>query len=126
MTKDGMVALVERYFASVDAQDLDGTLAALAPDCVLSVPTAGVQHHGRDGEIRTMFAGLFDRFESLWHGEFRHIADVEEGTIASGFIVRNVARDGAQDEKHNCNFFTVQDGKLSAISVYMMGHNTLT
>ena len=125
MTKHEMTELVERYFASVDAQDLEGTLSVLAPDCCLAVPTAGVRHCGRDTEIRRMCEGLFDRFESLWHGDFRHVADVEEGTIASGFVVRNVDKNGARDEKHNCNFFTIRDGQLSAISVYMMGENTL-
>lgn len=126
LTKTQLIGLVEGYFAAVDAQDLEATLSVFEPDCCLSVPTAGVRHCGRDTEIRGVFEALFARFESLWHGEFHHVVDSGAQTIASGFTVRNLARDGARDEKHNCNFFTVREGKFGAVFVYMMGQNTLT
>ena len=126
MTKSEMIDLVERYFAAVDAQDVEGTLATCAADCRITVETAGVEHQGRDTEIRAMFEGLFERFESVWHGDFHHVVDEQAGTIASQFLVRNLATDGARQEKHNCNFFRVEDGRLAAISVYMSGANTLT
>lgn len=126
MTKQEMIALVERYFAAVDAKDLDGTLDTCAADCCITVETAGVQHCGRDGEIREMFARLFERFETIWHGDFDHVADEQEGTIASQFLVRNLDNDGTRQEKQNCNFFRVEDGRFVAISVYMSGQNTLT
>lgn len=125
MTKPEMIALVERYFAAVDAMDIEGTLATCSPDCCITVETAGVQHRGRDGEIRGMFEGLFERFDSVWHGDFHHVADVESGTIASQFLVRNEAADGTRHEKHNCNFFVIGDGRFTAVSVYMSGANTL-
>ena len=126
MTKPEMIALVERYFAAVDAMDLEGTLATCAPECRITVETAGVQHSGRDSEIRGMFASLFERFDSVWHGDFHHVADEQSRTIASQFVVRNVAADGTRQEKHNCNFFRVRGGQFDAISVYMSGPNTLT
>ena len=126
MSKQEMVDLVERYFAAADAMDLERTLATCAPDCVITVETAGVKHRGRDSEIRVMFEGLFARFESVWHGDFHHVADEESGTIASQFLVRNLAPDGARQEKNNSNFFRIKNGQLAAISVYMSGTNTLT
>jgi len=126
MTKPELIALVERYFAAVDAKDIEGTLAACAADCCITVETAGVQHRGRDGEIREMFERLFERFDTIWHGDFHHVADEQTGTIASQFLVRNLAPDGARQEKHNCNFFWAENGEFSAISVYMSGTNTLT
>jgi ketosteroid isomerase-like protein len=126
MNKTEMIELVERYFAAVDAKDLEGTLSTCTPDCRITVETAGVTHSGRDDAIRTMFEGLFARFETLWHGDFGHVVDEEAGTIASQFTVRNLAPDGERQEKYNCNFFRVEDGRLAAISVYMMGPNTLT
>ena len=47
-------------------------------------------------------------------------------TVASQFVVRNLAADGTRQEKHNCNFFWVKNGQISAVSVYMTGMNTLT
>ena len=126
MTKPEMIALVERYFAAVDAKDLQATLAVCASDCCITVETAGVEHRGRDGAIRTMFEGLFERFETIWHGDFVHVADETTETIASQFLVRNLAHDGARQEKSNSNLFRIENGKFSAISVYMSGVNTLT
>ena len=126
MTNPELIALVERYFAAVDAKDVDATLAVLAPDCSITVETAGVRHCGRDTEIRGMFERLFGHFESFWHGDFNHVVDDEAGTVASQFLVRNLAADGTRQEKHNCNFFWVKNGQISAVSVYMTGVNTLT
>jgi ketosteroid isomerase-like protein len=128
MTRPQMIELAERYFTCVDAKDVEGTLATLSADCSITVETAGVQHHGRDIEIRGMFEGLFERLETLWHGDFRHIVDVESGTIASQFVVRNLTTDGERHEKHNCNVFRVDNDndRFGQVSVYMMGVNTLT
>lgn len=43
MQADAEIALVERYFAAVDAEDLPGVLATLAKDCVFTVETHGVR-----------------------------------------------------------------------------------
>ena len=125
MTKPEMIALVERYFVAVDAKDVEGTLAHYTPDCCITVENAGIQHVGRDTAIRDMLERMFGQFESIWHGEFRHVADEEASTIASQFLYRNVALDGTRGEAHNCNIARVEDGRFSAISVYM-ATNTLT
>ena len=119
MTKPEMIALVERYFAAVDAKDLEGTLASYTPDCCIRVGTAGVEVCGRDGDIRDMIVELFGRFETMWHGEFHHVVDEEAGTIASQFLYRNVAPDGTRREDHNCNIARVENGRFTAISTYM-------
>ena len=125
MTKPEMIALVERYFAAVDAKDLEGTLANYTSDCRITVESAGVQHQGRDTEIRHMLERMFEQFDTIWHGEFHHVADEEASTIASQFVYRNLALDGSRQEDHNCNFARVEGGRFSAISVYMT-QNTLT
>lgn len=124
MNKPEMIALVERYFAAVDTKDLEGTLACYTSDCSITVETAGIQVAGRDGDVREMIEQLFERFETMWHGEFHHVVDEEAGTIASQFLYKNLAPDGTRREDHNCNFARVVDGKFSAISTYMT-QNTL-
>ena len=125
MTRNEMIALVERYFAAVDAKNLDGALATLAPDCRFTIETDALTHEGRDEAIRGMFERLFARWDEIWHGNFRHVADPEGSRVASQFDVRNIAADGTVHTKRNCNFFTVEDGRFAAISVYMSGENTL-
>ena len=125
MTKLEMIALVERSFAAVDAKDIDGTLACYTSHCSITVETAGVQVSGRDGEIRDMIEQLFERFETMWHGEFHHVVDEEAGTIASQFLYRNLTPDGTRRADHNCNIAHVKGGRFSAISTYMT-QNTLS
>jgi len=125
MNREEMIALVERYFAAVDAKDLEGALGTLAADCRFTIETDDLTHDGRDAAIRGMFERLFGRWSQIWHGNFRHVADPDGGRIASQFDVRNTAADGSVHTKRNCNFFTLRDGRFTAISVYMSGENTL-
>lgn len=119
-----LIDLAETYFAKVDAKDLDGVLATLAPDCRMTVETFGVVHDGADA-IGRMFEAYFERWTEIWHGNFDHVADPVAGRLACRFDIRKVAPDGTVDEKKNANFFTIEDGLIRRISVYMMGENTL-
>lgn len=126
LSHDELIGLAENYFARVDAKDLDGVRACLAPDCRLVIETSAVIHDGRDAAILSMFAAYFERWESIWHGNFDHVADAANGRLACRFDVRKTAPDGSVDEKRNANFFTVEAGLIRRISVYMTGENTLT
>jgi len=126
MTRDELTALVEAYFARVDAMDLDGTLALLTPDCVFRIVTGGVEHRGRDTGVRTMFERLFAGHRSVWHGDFHHVADSEADAVATRFRVVNVDRVGRRSELENCNFFRVAEGRFASATIYMSGENTLT
>lgn len=121
-----LIDLAERYFACVDAKDLSGVLARLAPECRMTIETSAVIHDGRDGAIRSMFAAYFERWATVWHGNFDHVADAANGRLACRFDVRKTASDGSVDEKRNANFFTFEDGLIRRISVYMTGENSLT
>lgn len=126
MTEQELIGLAEGYFAAVDRQDLEATLAFIAPDCVFRIETAQLDHLGRDDGIKRMFETFFAKWDKIWHGNFRHVADTANGRIATQFDARNSNDDGYAVDKHNCNFFTVKDGKFHRISVYMSGENTLT
>ena len=54
MTNDEMIALVTKYFGSVDRGDLEGVLSTLSIDCKFSVETHGIELAGH-GELRGMF-----------------------------------------------------------------------
>jgi ketosteroid isomerase-like protein len=123
-SRERLIELAETYFARVDGKDLDGVASLLAPDCLMTIETAGVAYEGR-AAILAMFERYMARWETIWHGNFDHVVDTAEGRLACRFEVRKTAPDGGLDEKRNANFFTFEGGRIRHISVYMMGENTL-
>ena len=118
------IGLVEAYFAAVDAEDLPGVLATLAPSCVFTVETHGIRLQGHE-EISSMFRSLWANHRAVRHHAFVHVPDPQGGRIASRFKVENTEMDGQLTHKSNCNFFEIQDGKFVTLAVYMAGVNTL-
>ena len=126
LTSNQLSDLAEQYFAGVDAKDWQAIRETHTEDCTIEIRTHGLMHEGRDQGVRKMFQGLFERYRSVWHGEFRHVCDVERQTVASQFKVLNTLEDGSTRSKANCNFFEVRDGLFFRIAIYMSGENTLT
>jgi len=124
MRADEQIALVEAYFAAVDAEDLPGVLATLAPNCVFTVETHGVGLQGHE-EISAMFHRLWASHRAVRHHAFVHVPDPSGGRIASRFKVENTETDGRLTHKSNCNFFEIADGRFETVAVYMAGINTL-
>ena len=124
MTPDTMIALVRTYFAAVDAQDMDGVLATLAPNCRFTVETHGVALEDR-GQIEAMFDQLWRNHRSVRHHRFNFVPDPVSGQIAAQFQVKNRLPDGTIVCKSNCNFFRLRGGLFCEINVYMAGENTL-
>lgn len=124
MQADAQIALVERYFAGVDGEDLPDVLDTLASDCVFTVETHGVELRGHD-QISEMFHRLWKNHRSVRHHSFVHVPDPTSGRIASRFAVENTEHDGKITHKSNCNFFEIVDGKFARVAVYMAGANTL-
>ncbi len=125
LTRAQLIELVEtHYFGNVDAKRLEPALACFLPDATLTVQTAGVTHAGT-AAIRRMFADFFDSTKSIYHGDYRHVVDVEGQCIASQFIARNVYGDGRTVEMRNCNFFEMKDGRFARVTIYMSGANPL-
>lgn len=125
MQPPDQIALVETYFAAVDAEDLPGVLATLTPDCVFTVETHGIRLDGHD-QITGMFERLWASHQSVQHDRFTHVPDPAGGRIASRFRVVNTETDGSLTYKSNCNFFEIEAGRFKAVAVYMAGPNTLT
>lgn len=122
-----LVDMVERYFNYVDTYDLDGVLSCFTDDAVATVQTAHAVHNGRDTEIRAMYEELFANFpKHMRHIHFRHVADPDNGRIASQFSVELTDTDGNDIRLTNCNFFYLEGGKFKRMYVYMSdGQNVL-
>ena len=124
MTEAEQIALVERYFAGVDHEDIAAVLATLHDDCLFTVETHGVALSGH-GEISGMLRRLWSNHRKVRHYSFVHVPNTSTGRIASRFKVENTEMDGHITHKSNCNFFEIADGKFSSVAVYMAGPNTL-
>ena len=125
MTKliaDELVDLVEnKYFHNVDGKNLEPTLACFADNAVLTIQTAGATYRGRDGDIRRMFESFMADIEVIYHGDFSHVVDVGNQSIASQFVQRNRYDDGRKVEMRNCNFYQIEDGRFKSVTIYMSG-----
>ena len=124
LDRAGQIALVERYFAAVDDEDITALLGTLTEGCVFTVETHGVRLQGHD-EIAGMFHRLWADHRAVKHHRFTHVPDPEGGRVASRFTVENTEHDGSLTLKSNCNFFTLEGTRFSAVAVYMAGPNTL-
>ena len=124
MTRNDQIALVERYFAAVDAEDLPRLLGTLTAGCVFTVETHGVRLKGH-AAIGGMFNRLWESHGAVRHHGFTHVSDPASKRIASRFQVENTELDGSMTRKSNCNFFEIEGDRFSAVAVYMAGPNTL-
>lgn len=124
MTDADLIDLVRSYFTAVDAEDMEGVLATLMPDCRFSVETHGVVLDGHD-EISGMFRRLWNNHAAVLHDNFTFVPSAATSRIAAQFQVTNTEEDGSKTYKSNCNFFSVQKGRFSTVAVYMAGANTL-
>ena len=124
MDRAKLIETAERYFAAVDAKDIDRVLAFFVPDATFAIATHDAVYRGRDGEIRAMFERLFARYEGIWHGDFDHVVAPPD-RLACRFRVVNTAARGERWYKHNCNFFRARGELLDEVFVFMSGDNAL-
>lgn len=120
--------VVNRYFAKVDAKDLAGTLSCFNPDIHFTIQSSFTDYYGRDDAekgIKGMFERLSSSYKTIWHGNFSHIVDVPNQSIASQFNVRLVDDAGHETNLSNCNFFYLKNGLFQRVFVYMSGDNVL-
>lgn len=125
MSAEGLCALVETYFAAIDAQDRAALAETMTADCTLTIETHGVERQGREAVI-AIFEARWGSGTSVRHHGFIHTPAPEAGRIASQFTVTYTHADGSTEEKSNANVFTVKDGRFSRIAVYMAGANTIS
>ena len=125
LTETEAVTLVEAYFAALEAFDAQALAATLTEDCVLTIETHGARTEGR--------AAIVDLFATRWAGDgprarhhtFTHTPAPAHGRVASQFTVTYTGGGNVVDAKSNANVFTLREGRIAAIQVYMAGANTI-
>lgn len=115
---------LSRYFANVDAKNLDAAMECFHDEALFCVQFAFVRHSGK-AEIRRMLGDLMDNYETVVHRDFICTVDEKNGRIAASFEAVLTAADGTVTRLHNTNFWRIRDDKFQEVYVYMSGANPL-
>ena len=125
MNRQVYINAVESYFAALDDQRLDDVLSYFQNDAVFTIQSAFITCKGRDAEIREMFTGFLDTYESILHTDFEHIVDPESQSISSRFRVELDNRDGSHETKQSVNQWYVSGDLFQRVYVWISGDNVL-
>lgn len=125
LSRAGLIDLaLTRYFARVDAKDMDAVLACFHEEALLTVQTSFTVHAGKAALAR-MFADLFSSWAVIVHKDFTITADEKHGRIAASFEAVLTGHDGSTVRLFNTNFWRVREDRFQEVHVYMSGANVL-
>lgn len=125
LDRAGLIDLaINRYFANVDAKNMDAALACFNEEALFCVQTAFTRHAGK-GEIRRMFEDFFAAYETIVHKDFICTVDEKNGRISACFEAVLTGHDGSVTRLFNTNFWRIRDGRFQEVYVYMSGANPL-
>ena len=84
LTRTELIDLAtQKYFASVDAKDIEATLACFHDEALFCVQTAFTRHSGK-AELRRMFEDFFGAWQTIVHRDFTCTVDEPPGGRAPG------------------------------------------
>lgn len=119
---------LNKYFARVDAKDLDGALACFHDTALFCVQTAFTRHSGK-AEIRRMFEDFFAAYKTIIHRDFTCTVDEANGRITACFTAELHDAAGQVTLLNNTNFWRFRPGeggpRFQEVYVYMSGANVL-
>jgi RNA polymerase sigma-70 factor (ECF subfamily) len=104
--------LLDRYVRSWETKDLDGLVALMKEDAILSMPPFSEWYRGRDA-IRALFAWAW---KALPHAAYRLVATAANGQPA--FAVYGL--DTSDSQWHTCalHVLNVEDDSVSALTTF--------
>ena len=120
--------LIERatsYFAAVDRFETDAILSHMAEEVVLEVPTDGVRKEGIDA-VRQTYLNRADTVKESWHGDFQFTCDENENRLAIRLAVKRTTVKGEYQEMDNLTLLSFAGDRITHITVWMSGENSLT
>lgn len=119
---------LNKYFARVDAKDMEAVLACFHDTALFCVQTAFTRHSGK-AEIRRMFEDFFAAYETIIHRDFTCTVDEANGRITACFTAELHDAAGQVTLLTNTNFWRFRPGpdgaKFQEVYVYMSGANVL-
>lgn len=119
LTRDELITLSHTaYFDGCNNHELEGILATMSDDCVMSFTSADYTYVGADA-LRTHFIDFLSNFPSVNFHNYVSVVDVEGQTIATHFTVTLIDKEGDTLEMRNCNFFTVdKNGQFDTVLIF--------
>ncbi|NNE89065.1 MAG: nuclear transport factor 2 family protein [Silicimonas sp.] len=123
MNEEDLIDLARQYFTALDARDPDALAETLSENCVLTIETHGIRYDGREA-ICALFAGRWTGTLRARHHDFTHSPSPSGERMTSQFTV-TYSGPGADAPKSNANVFTMKNGEITKIAVYMAGANTI-
>lgn len=116
---------ITRYFANVDAKNLDAVIACFHDNATITIQTAFAVHNGKEN-IRRMFVDFMGAYKTIIHKDFRCTVDERNGRIAASFVAQNEDHQGNWTTLNNTNFWRVRGDRFQEVHIYMSGENPLT
>ena len=125
LNREGLIDLaVNKYFANVDAKNLDAVLDCFHDNAMMTTQTSFTTHAGKDN-IKRMFVDFMGAFETIIHRDFEITVDEDNGRIVASFVAELIDADGNQTLLENTNFWRIRGDKFQEIYIYMSGANVL-
>ena len=125
LDRQGLAELaLKKYFANVDAKNLDAVMDCFHENAMLTVQNVFVVHDTKDA-IRRMFVDFMGSFETIIHRDFVCTIDEKNGRIAASFVAELIDAEGNTTLLHNTNFWRIRGDKFQDVYVYMSGDNPL-
>ena len=123
--KDELVDLaLNKYFAQVDAKNLDAVLDCFHDNAMITVQSAFTTHVGKE-EIKRMFVDFMESHRTIIHRDFTCTVDQKNGRIAACFTAELEDHDGGKVLLENTNVWRIRDDKFQEVYIYMSGANPL-
>lgn len=125
LNRDGLIELaLNRYFANVDARNIEAVLECFHDNAMITVQTAFATHVGSAG-IRRMFEDFMSAYETIVHRDFTCTVDEKNGRIAASFTAELVDHEGNTTLLENTNFWRIREDRFQEVYIYMSGANPL-
>ncbi len=97
LDREGLAELaLEKYFANVDAKNLDAVMDCFHDNAMLTVQNVFVVHDTKDA-IRRMFIDFMASFETIIHRDFVCTIDEKNGRMAASFVFLLYTSDAADE-----------------------------
>lgn len=115
---------LQKYFANVDAKNIEAVLDCFHDNAMITVQTAFTIHEGK-AAIRRMFEDFMATYASIVHRDFECSVDAKNGRIAASFTAELKDDEGRTTLLENTNFWRIRDDRFQEVYIYMSGQNPL-
>ncbi len=119
LTRERIVEAVQHYFATVDAGDVEATVACFAPDAWLRCENIDQEFSGH-AAIREFYGRSAGLTTGMLHEVHGVVVDCEAGRAACELRYADTLQDGTAYDMDNCNFFDLDaEGRFTRVHFWL-------